>query len=173
MKTSVNMNRVLVICLLASLSFSLFLWGSNRNNQSSSNVVQAQAVTIPAGMVVAFDLASCPSGWTEYTAGRGRAIIGTNPSAGGGISARALGATGGAETHTLTTSEMPSHSHVQSYYRSPSIYGWTVNTWNPGAFYAGDTAAVGNVQDSTANAGGGGAHNNMQPFVALLHCQKD
>ena len=40
---------------------------------------------------------------------RGRTPIGTGT--GTGLTARNLGQTGGAETHTLTTSEMPSHTH--------------------------------------------------------------
>lgn len=50
----------------------------------------------PSGAVMAFNLASCPTGWSEYTAGQGRAIIGAG--AGAGLTARTLGVTGGGES---------------------------------------------------------------------------
>jgi len=44
----------------------------------------------------------------------GRIPVGYNPSADTGISQRNLGATGGAETHDLQTSEIPPHTHANS-----------------------------------------------------------
>lgn len=38
--------------------------------------------SIPTGAVMAFDLASCPTGWTEYTASRGRFLRGIDNGAG-------------------------------------------------------------------------------------------
>jgi microcystin-dependent protein len=35
-------------------------------------------------------------------------------SGGSGVDGATLGATGGAETHTMTTTEMPSHTHIQN-----------------------------------------------------------
>ena len=73
------------------------------------------------------------------------------------------GATGGEATHTLTESEMPSHNHA-------------VYFPNDGA---ADHSAPGNYPDGpsdstyyavgsyTSSAGGGGAHNNMPPYLAV------
>lgn len=36
----------------------------------------ASAVSIPAGAVMSFNLTSCPSGWSDYTAASGRYIVG-------------------------------------------------------------------------------------------------
>lgn len=73
------------------------------------------------------------------------------------------GATGGEATHTLTANEMPSHNHA-------------VYTPNDGA---ADHSAPGNYPDGTSDstyyavgsytssAGGGGAHNNMPPYLSV------
>ncbi|MBX2996860.1 MAG: hypothetical protein KF681_18720, partial [Bdellovibrionaceae bacterium] len=57
---------------------------------------------VPSGAVMAFDLASCPTGWTAYASGQNRVIVGSGGS-------YALGVTGGA--NSATTSTDGSHSH--------------------------------------------------------------
>ncbi|QEL14798.1 hypothetical protein [Limnoglobus roseus] len=72
---------------------------------------------------------------------------------GSGISGTTLGATGGEQTHTLTTTEMPSHSH--------SIAG---GHNSGGSAVAVDTSALNQSEPvNTASTGGDGPHNNMQP----------
>lgn len=87
--------------------------------------------------------------------GRGRALIGvgTGPS----LSARAMGASGGAETHTLAVGEIPAHDHAMSYYNQTYTSG-------AGAMVGG--LGSGGLSANTGSKGGGGAHNNMQPFLA-------
>jgi microcystin-dependent protein len=86
---------------------------------------------------------------------RGRAIIGSGE--GSGLTARTHGATGGAETHQLTTTEMPAHAHRSAWYdTTPS------GTGGVGSLYDGSKAAF-----NTGDAGGGAAHANMQPWLAL------
>ena len=107
---------------------------------------------------------------------RGRAIIGVGQ--GSGLTNRTRGQTGGAETHQLGTTEIPAHQH------------YTFNTDSTGSGSPNVTAANTAVRDNstssnatytihgTANAatvglssntGGGTAHNNMQPFMALSY----
>ena len=57
---------------------------------------------IPPRAVMSFDLASCPSGWSEYTNANGRAVVGLQP---GGT----LGSTIGSP---LTNLESRTHSHA-------------------------------------------------------------
>jgi microcystin-dependent protein len=98
-----------------------------------------------------------------------------------GVDGDALGGTGGSETHTLTTAQMPSHTHIQDSHaheiqRSNSAatsvgadasahYRIQVNTG----------AALTNTQGNTAtnqDTGGGGAHNNVQPTIILNYIIK-
>lgn len=72
----------------------------------------------------------------------------------GALTTRQLAGTGGEETHVLTTTEMPSHSHSYQY---PSA--------GSGPLAGGSIA--GQVGASTGSAGNDGAHNNMQPFVVV------
>jgi microcystin-dependent protein len=71
-----------------------------------------------------------------------------------------LGETGGAKTHTLTTAQMPSHTHTQATKNAGTVTG---NEVGKGDSSVG-TAVTGNGIHST---GGGGAHNNLQPYLTV------
>jgi len=83
---------------------------------------------------------------------RGRAPVGAGT--GTGLTNRVLGTMFGAETHTLTPNEMPSHAH--------STLGSTALGVDP-AYTASDAQVPG----STGSAGGDQPHNNMQPSQAV------
>ena len=85
---------------------------------------------------------------------KGRTAIGSSTS-------YALGTTGGEATHTLTVNEMPSHAHGSGAiaYINGTPYGFASlpSTGNHIAFASWTTNA----------AGGGLAHNNMQPYCTV------
>jgi microcystin-dependent protein len=70
--------------------------------------------------------------------------------------ANTVGSTGGAETHTLTTPEIPAHTHGIS------------NGAGDGAGGAGGSFASANASVQSTSTGGGGSHNNMQPSAVVL-----
>lgn len=97
---------------------------------------------------------------------RGKTVIGAS-------SSHAVASTGGAETHTLSTGEMPVHNHTDSghLHSIPSTITFTALTGEEPVnipvplvpSYTGSASA--NIQ----NTGGGEAHNNMQPYIALKY----
>lgn len=68
-----------------------------------------------------------------------------------------LGETGGAKTHTLSTAEMPAHTHTR-------IKGNDNNLGGNHGWQSVDDGSGAHASDST---GGGGAHNNLQPYITL------
>jgi microcystin-dependent protein len=104
---------------------------------------------------------------------RGRVPMGQGQ--GNGLSDRAIGEQGGTETVTLTTAEMPMHTHAAN---ASTLAG---NTANPAAalparklrtmLYRGGSAADTTLApDAIASAGGSQPHNNMPPYLAMTWC---
>lgn len=78
----------------------------------------------------------------------------------------ALGKTGGAKTHTLTTAEMPEHAH-------PGTGGLNFAMLGDGSQGLRSTPTVGISQGTaTGKTGGGAPHNNLQPYISLNYIIK-
>lgn len=124
--------------------------------------------------------------WEAY--GTGRVLVGVDT---GQTEFDTLGETGGSKTHTLSTAEMPSHTHTQNAHthtQDAHTHGHNAQRWEGSRgtndwtasptgsdVYIGFTdasisAATATNQNTTAtnqNTGGGGAHNNLQPYVCV------
>jgi microcystin-dependent protein len=95
----------------------------------------------------------------------GRAPIGAG--SGSGLTARAVAAKGGAETHTLAVGELPQHYHRisnsgESGSTGSGLAGSSIGQTSFNATTGGVSATL-NGGAATVD----GAHNNMQPFTAI------
>jgi microcystin-dependent protein len=155
-------------------------------------------ILIPAGTIIQSAAINVPNGWLDcngqslvraaqpnlfaaigYTYGgsganfnlpdmRGR--IGIGAGSGAGLTSRALGSSGGAETHTLTTGEMPSHSHQLDRPSNPDAGAYDIDDAHAGTSSACTTdRTLLPTGFNTYSTGGDGAHNNMQPFLVVRY----
>ena len=87
--------------------------------------------------------------WAAF--GSGRVIVGLNA---GDSDFDTVQETGGAKTHTLSTAELPSHTHTTTFIEGGS---GTSGVSTDGSYNA--------TTPNTGATGGGGAHNNVQPYI--------
>ena len=181
--------------------------------KSAKKILNELLKTSVVGKIDMYAGASAPAGWlicngqavsrTKYS--RLFDVIGTAYGAGDGSttfnlpnlqgrvpigvsSSHALASTGGAETHTLTTAQIPAHTHgsksltgtINLRYGSVTggaggIIGSTETTWS-GSHAIVSTTTQSNPKynhiDITAthehtSVGSGSAHNNMQPYLTI------
>jgi microcystin-dependent protein len=82
-----------------------------------------------------------------------------------------LGQTGGEFTHTLTTSEMPVHTHAPMGSSTPANLGVpTGNLWATGNAAYNPTANTTMNPAGILSVGGGQGHENRPPFLVLNFC---
>lgn len=131
--------------------------------------------TTYADLFAAIDTAYGPgNGTTTFNLPdlQGRVPMGSG--AGSGLTSRALGDSDGEETHTLTVSEMPSHSH------NLEVNTGVAGAENPENNYLAETAEASYATSSTSgkylggttSAGSGSAHNVIQPFTVVKYIIK-
>ena len=108
---------------------------------------------------------------------------------GAGLSDYVLGEHGGIDTIALAQSEMPQHSHALTSTMTATCRNAGANVTTPvgtlpgiaagGATIYAAAAPDANMQSgaialggslTAANTGGGAAHNNLQPYVAMNYC---
>jgi hypothetical protein len=104
--------------------------------------------------------------WSAF--GAGKVMVGLDA---GDTSFDTLGETGGEKTHTLTVAEMPSHNHsVSGTYTDNPYYVKYQNDTTYYGYYDDTNGGAGkylSVANSVASQGGGGAHNNLQPYIVV------
>lgn len=148
--------------------------------------------SIPTGAVMAFNLASCPTGWSALTAATGRTIVGVGSN---GTNTYALNDSGGADSLTLSTAQLPAHTHPvdppSTATNSTGSHTHTVGVGNSGGLgscHSSSQTCTTTVTTSSNGAhshtvdvasftsgstGSGSAVDNRAAYYALLYCQKD
>lgn len=129
---------------------------------------------VPTGAIFMWSgtIASIPSGYyfCDGTNGtpdlRDMCIVGARQDSGGVAKTNVSGSltqSGGEATHTLTTPEIPAHTHDINM-RNSNGFGAVVQN--------SDTQNQSNTVQ-TGTTGGGGSHNNLQPYYALGFIMKN
>ena len=130
--------------------------GTPTSNSDAATKGYSDIAAYPVGAIYISTVSTSPASlfggtWEQIT---NRFLLG----AGDTYSA---GSTGGEAEHTLTIDEMPSHSH-----------GYSRSGRDSGTDWIGQSG-VGEVVDrNTDSAGGGQAHNNMPPYLAVYMWQR-
>lgn len=126
----------------------------------------------PIGHILIDTGAANPATWLGYGTwqafGAGRVLVGQDAAQ---TEFDVIEETGGAKTHTLSVAEMPSHTHTQNAHshvqqHQTGVSGSTGTGGGNGLSITAGTAS----QATTAtnqNTGGGGAHNNLQPYIVV------
>jgi microcystin-dependent protein len=173
--------------LLTAPALTVFPYGQTLLRASYPDLWAAAQTDIAAGNT----FYNNGNGTTTFGIGdlRGRVVAGKDNMGGSsanrltptylGVDPAVLGAAGGGESQTLTTAQTPSHVHANTISDPGHTHVYTQYNLNPsggpGAGSAnpgfGNTNAAATVSNTTgitiinAAAGGGGAHNNIQPTL--------
>lgn len=169
MQSYLNPRNPILILLIATFSIGYTM------AQNRVVVVPMAGEDIPGGAIMAFNRASCPSGWTYDNTTRGRTIVGM--SVGGTL--------GGTTPNTLAFSDLEnrSHSHIWALYFGANT-NWNTFTSN------GSTRTLIQWSNGIGNEGVGfypialaqstfneTFHTNQRsgfiPYVQYIYCEKN
>lgn len=96
------------------------------------------------------------------------------PGAGPGLSPRNLGESGGQQTVTLNTNEIPSHTHTLSAATAAASASTPISTALAESATLNTSSKTGAqktmASDAVGSTGSGQPHNNMQPYLVLNFC---
>lgn len=134
--------------------------GTYDNIYGIIGVQAAAGTTIPSGMISLWygAIGSVPTGWYLCDGSNGTPDLRDRFVIGAG-STYSVGSTGGATTHTITTSEMPSHSHTATSTVTDPTHRHYVGSTDSTATYGG-----GSAQEFVQNAGSGSGPNTYSSY---------
>ena len=97
--------------------------------------------------------------WSRY--GEGRVLVSQS---GSDTEFDTLGETGGSKTHTLSVSELPSHTHTHTVKTGRSF---SSSIGNAPVVQGSDNTILSTSDETTSSTGSGSAHNNLQPYIVV------
>jgi microcystin-dependent protein len=154
-------------------------WARRGERPTTSSIGMSE---LPVGVPVPWPAAAAPPGWlicdgSAVPAGcptltllyganlpdlKGLIIVGLDAAQ---VEFDTLGETAGAKTHALTVAEMPVHAH--------DLNGRPDDPTSTGSWFNDvEQTTQGIQQTSTVSAGGGTAHNNLQPYKVFNYIVK-
>lgn len=147
-------------------------------SQVNGNFNQVAAFTVPPGAVMAFDLAACPTGWSPFTEGQGRALVGKPTN---GTLKRTFGGAFNADnetnhSHGGGTGAAGDHQHGGvtngwvNWISGTVNYGVTVGFVSP--FHIQESITT-DVRGNHTHGIGGSAGSSVIPYVYLTVCKKN
>lgn len=143
----------------------------NADFDGSGNISIATAVSsqvgltaYPVGAIYISTNSANPStifggSWVAYAAGR--VLVGVNA---GDSDFNAANMSGGSKTHTLTTNEMPAHTHVHTVRTGRSF---SSSTGGAPIVQGSNDTQLDSDPETTSSTGGGASHNNLQPYMTV------
>ena len=140
----------------------------NTSGQVSADGIQAGAIptSIPTGTVMIFGQTAAPTGFTKLTNFDNyalRVVSGTASTGGSVAFTTAFSASLSAGATTLSTAQIPSHTHS---YSAPSASGSACASPGSGASFG---FIVGGGAATTGAQGGGGSHTHTIPSLAVQY----
>jgi len=121
------------------------------------------------GTAMLFVQTTAPTGWTKSTTHNDKAlrVVSGTASSGGTYTFSSTFANGNTGAFTLSTSEMPSHTHVG---------GWATGSGGAGGIFS-NPGSFSNQTTSPNNTGGGGSHAHSLSlavaYVDVIICTKN
>jgi hypothetical protein len=154
--TSIKMNVTDTNSDAASKLMDLQVGGTSKFTVDKSGNITVGGGGVPSGTKQLFVQTAAPTGWTKDTTHDNKALRIVSGTAGSGGSDAFTTTFGSGKTtaaHTLTTSEMPAHTH----------------SYNTGVLVGRSSGGVGTssnpVANNTSSVGGGGSHShNLSGF---------
>jgi len=146
----------------------------------------ATGTTIPTGLISIWygSIGSIPTGWYLCDGSNGTPDLRDRFIVGAG-STYSVSATGGSTTHTITTSEMPSHSHTATSTVTDPGHSHIISSTSTGVIstsgnYVGTTGTQRSsievtgitVATTLTSTGSGTAFNILNPYYALAYIMK-
>lgn len=141
------------------------LAGPTTKKSTLSDVLK---LTYPIGCIYTSTVSTNPAtvfGFGTWSAfGAGKVLVGLDS---GDTDFDTAEETGGAKTHTLTTTEIPAHNHQILRERSATTGGATTQIAR-----TADTSSTVDTAIFTENTGGAGAHSIMNPYIVIYRFKR-